>query len=330
VALFSIARSVTANGPAGNAKVASGGGCGIVAAMKKILQAHREHPRTFDEFRFVYPVVSRRSGGLSIGVNVNPDRQCAFDCIYCQVDRRSAPSGARFDLGVAERELRAILEMTASGVLAKHPRFRDVPGELMELKDIALSGDGEPTTLPNFAETVAMVARLKPRAAKLLLITDAAGLDRADVKRGLATLDAHNGEIWAKLDAGTEEYFNLIDRSTIPFARILKNLTTCAKERAIVIQSLFLKVYGIGPSAEEIAAYCDRLREITGAGGTIKLVQISTVVREPMASINGAPAWRSVTGLGDAELEAIRAIVKQRTKLAVEVYGGTTARHGER
>lgn len=289
--------------------------------MKDLLPAHRTHPREFEDFKFVYPVLSRRSGGLSIGLNVNPDRHCCFDCIYCQVDR-AAPACARFDLAVAERELAAMLERVASGALAKHAQFRDVPGELMRLKDVALSGDGEPTMLANFAEIVEMVVRLKPRKAKLLLITNAGGLNRANVKRGLATMDAHSGEVWAKLDAGTENYFKLIDRATIPFARILNNLAECAKARAIVIQSLFMRVYGVGPSPEEIAAYYQRLQEILAVGGRIKLVQIGTVARQPMAMINRRPAWHSVTALGNAELDAIRDCVRHRTGLATESYYG--------
>ncbi|GIS62123.1 MAG: hypothetical protein CM1200mP2_43480 [Planctomycetaceae bacterium] len=53
------------------------------------LQQHRHHPRTFHDNRFVYPVLSRRSHGLSVGINLNPDKICNFDCIYCQVDRTS-------------------------------------------------------------------------------------------------------------------------------------------------------------------------------------------------------------------------------------------------
>jgi len=295
----------------------------MFADMNDVLTAHRQHPRAFEDFKFVYPVLSRRSGGISIGLNLNPDRKCNFNCIYCQVDRTAAPAIRRFDLTTAETELRTMLDMMTSGALARHPQFRDVPSELMRLKDVALSGDGEPTLLENFAEAVEMVARVKPPGVKLLLITDAAGLGRAEVKRGLTIMDKHEGEIWAKLDAGTEQYFKLIDRANIPFIRILQNLTDCAKARPIVIQSMFMKLYGHGPSPEEIVAYCDRLRDIRAAGGQIKLVQISTVARTPLAIINGRPAWHAVTALSDAELDAIRDCVRHRTGLTTESYYGT-------
>src|SRR2546422_561949 len=220
-----------------------------------ILPAHRQHSRHWESFKYVYPVLSRRSHGISIGVNVNPDKVCNFDCIYCQVDRTVPGAVAKFDLAVAEQELRALLAMD----LAQHPPFDAVPKEQLRINDIALSGDAEPTTLRNFSETIAMIARVKPPGVKIVLITDAGGLDRADVKRGLAIMDANDGEVWAKLDAGTEEYFKLINRTKIPFAKILRNIMFTAKPRPVVIQSLFLKIHGAGPTADEIGAYCARL-----------------------------------------------------------------------
>lgn len=284
-----------------------------------LLKAHRFHPRDFEQFRYVYPVISRRSHGLSIGLNVNPDKRCNFDCIYCQVDRTVPAAVTEFDLAVAEQELRLMLDWVATGRLREHSQFADVPEEKLRLKDIALSGDGEPTTLPNFSETVAMIARVKPTGCKIVLITDAAGLDRADVRRGLAIMDQHNGEVWGKLDAGTEEYYRLVNRTAVPFARVLKNLTLTARERPIVIQSLFMKIHGEGPSDAELAAYCQRLRDI----GNIRLVQVYTVARRPMTLVEGVPAWKFVTALSDAEVDAITARVRRDTGLAAEsFYGG--------
>ena len=165
---------------------------------------------------------------------------------------------------------------------------------------------------------MAMVARVKPPGVKLVLITDAGGLERADVKRGLALLDRHAGEIWAKLDAGTAEYFRFIDRSATPFGQILKNLAACAGQRPIVIQSLFLKVHGRGPTAGEIVAYCDRLREI----GNIKLVQVSTLARRAMTVVDRRPAWEFVAALSAVEVDAIAAVVRERTGLPVAAFPG--------
>jgi wyosine [tRNA(Phe)-imidazoG37] synthetase (radical SAM superfamily) len=284
-----------------------------------ILAAHRQHPRHWESFKFVYPVLSRRSHGISIGINTNPDKVCNFDCIYCQVDRTTESSVKKFDLAVAEEELRTMLEMAKSGELAAHPPFDSVPKEKLRLNDIALSGDAEPTTLSNFSQTIEMISRVKPSGVKIILITDAGGLDRADVKRGLEIMDANDGEVWAKLDAGTEEYFKLINRTSIPFARILKNIRDCATARPVVVQSLFMKVRDEGPSADEIGAYCQRLREI----GNIKLVQVYTLARKAMTVVDGVPAWQFVTALSNAEVDAIAARVRREAGVAAEgFYGG--------
>ena len=266
----------------------------------------------------MYPVLSRRSHGISIGINTNPDKVCNFDCIYCQVDRTSEAAVKKFEVAVAETELREMVEIVRSGEIAQHEPFTSVPREALRLNDLALSGDAEPTTLPNFAETIAMVARVKPKDVKIVLITDAGGLDRADVKRGLETMDANEGEVWAKLDAGTEKYFKLVNRTKIPFARILKNIATTAKVRPIVIQSLFLKIRGEGPSGEEIGAYCQRLREI----GNIKLVQVYTIARKAMTIVDGVPAWEFVSALTDAEVDAIAERVRNEAGVKAEGFYG--------
>jgi len=260
-------------------------------------------------------VLSRRSHGLSIGLNTNPDRVCNFDCLYCQVDRSAPPPVTPFDLAAAERELRAMLQMD----FTRLPQFTGIPAEQLRLHDIALSGDAEPTTVREFSPIIDMIARVKPPGVKIVLITDAGGLDRPDVKRGLQIMDAHDGEVWAKLDAGTANYYRLINRSKIPFAKILKNITGCAEERPVVIQSLFLKIRGGGPSPAEITAYCDRLREISN----IKLVQVCTIARQPMTVVDGIPAWKFITALSDAEVDAIRARVSREAGLPAESFYGT-------
>ncbi len=287
------------------------------------IPAHRHHPRQFADYQYVYPVVSRRSRGISIGLNVNPDKICNFDCIYCQVDRTTPPTVTRFDLAVAESELREMISLVTSGAIAHRPPFDTVPPELLRLNDIALSGDAEPTTLPNFSETIAMIARVKPAATKIVLITDAGGLDRSDVRNGLSIMDAHNGEVWAKLDAGTETYYQLVNRSAIPFERILKNLAGCARERPIVIQTLFMNIRGVGPSDAEISAYSSRLRDIVSASGQIKLVQIYTVARKPMAIVDGKPSGEFVAALANSEVDRIADRVRHETGLAVDAYYGT-------
>jgi len=276
----------------------------------------RDHRRSFEANRYVYAVISRRSRGLSIGINLNPDKACNFDCVYCQVDRRTPPVVREVDLVRLREELEGIIPLAKSGAIFELERFRQTPASLRRWNDIAFSGDGEPTAAREFLEAVRLVAELKRQhqleGIKLLLLTNATLLDRPQVQQALAVLDAHEGEIWAKLDAGTEAYYREIERTSVPFRRVLENLKLAAQQRPIVIQSLFLRWHGEPPSASEIEAYCQRLREIVEAGGKIRLVQVYSVAREP--------AEAAASPLSDKELDTLAEVIRQQTGLAVEAY----------
>lgn len=279
---------------------------------------HAHHERTFEANRFVYPVLSRRSGGISIGVNLNPDKICNFDCIYCQVDRQRQSETQFVEMPALLAELDAMLELVASGRIYETEKFRATPAPLRRLNDIAFSGDGEPTSYRNFDEIIAACADLKNRrglaGVKMVLITNASMFHRPHVRRGLEMLDANQGEIWAKLEWGTEEYYKLVERTPIPMRQILDNITAAAKLRPIVIQSLFMRIHGAPPPPEELAAFCDRLNEIGAAGGKIKLVQIYTVARRPAEDF--------VAPLSDSDVDAITDLVSKRTGLAAASYYG--------
>jgi wyosine [tRNA(Phe)-imidazoG37] synthetase (radical SAM superfamily) len=280
------------------------------------LAAVQDHSRHFADFTFVYPVISRRARGLSIGVNVNPDKVCNFDCIYCEVDRSAPGKVSGVDLNQLHDELIAMVRFARHGGLAREPKFNEVPWLTRDIKDIAFSGEGEPTMISNFSECVQVVASVKRaenlEQTKIVLVTDAAGLDKADVKRGLEIMDANQGEIWGKLDAGTEAYYKQVNRSTVRFDRILKNLLSTALLRPIIIQTLFLKTHGALMPAGELAAYCGRLNEMTSAGAKIKEVHAYTVARPTPESF--------VSKLSKPELDAFAEIIQQDTKLKVLTF----------
>jgi wyosine [tRNA(Phe)-imidazoG37] synthetase (radical SAM superfamily) len=283
------------------------------------LPLYADHGRIYRENKFVYPVLSRRSGGISIGVNLNPDKVCNFDCIYCQVDRRSEAEMRFVEMDRLWDELDAMLEFVSSGRIYEDAKFASVPEALRRLNDIAFSGDGEPTTYRNFDEIIAGAAELKRRRGlsdvKLVLITNATMFHRPAVERGLEILDANNGEIWAKLETGTDEYYQLVERTRIPFRQVLDNIAAAARKRPLVIQSLFMRIHGNAPPASEIDAFCDRLKEIVTTGGAIKSVQVYTVARQPAEGF--------VEPIDNAHLDAIGGTVRERTGLPVAVYYGT-------
>lgn len=286
--------------------------------FRQPLLVHRDHRRTFVDNQFVYAVVSRRSKGVSIGINLNPDKICNFDCVYCQVDRKTPPLVRDVDVPRLLEELEEMLDLVTSGELFEMERFRDTPPALRRLNDMAFSGDGEPTTCPEFLDIVRKVADLRRRRGlgdvKLVLITNASMFHRPAVREALEILQVNQGEVWAKLEAGTENYYRQIDRTTIPFQRILDNITVEARKAPLVIQALFMRLNGEPPPAAELEAFCERLNAIKQAGGAIKLVQVYTVARVPAESY--------VSPLSDAEVDQLVELVHQRTGLAAEPFYG--------
>ncbi len=280
------------------------------------LRQYADHRRDWRENAYIYPVISRRSGGLSIGINLNPDTACNFDCVYCQVDRTGTPRVREVNVAALKVELSQMIADATSGALFDDPSFADVPSERRKIRDFAFSGDGEPTTCKHFRECAELVARQKRDAglhdAKIVLITDACYLTRPEVVAGLAILDQNNGEIWAKLDAGTEEYYQRVNRPNYPLRHVMENIISAAKVRPIVIQSLFMRLDGQGPDLAEVSAFCDRLNEVTRANGRIAYVQVYTVARRPAESF--------VTALTDAEVDHIRNLVRVQTGLRAESY----------
>jgi wyosine [tRNA(Phe)-imidazoG37] synthetase (radical SAM superfamily) len=283
-----------------------------------LIEAHKDHRRVWDEFYYVYPVISRRSQGVSIGINLNPDKVCNFDCIYCEVDRKTVPRIRQVNLEILTNELRSMIEIWKTGALFDREPFSSTPEKWRRLNDIAFSGDGEPTTCPVFAEAVQIAFDLRneltPKETKLVLITDSACLDRPNVKKGLELFKKGAYSIWAKLDAGTEAYYKTVNRTAIPYARILKNITETSKWLPLTVQSLFLRVHGEPPNDGEISVYCDRLEEILKSGGKILSLQLYTVARptpEPWA-----------TPLKRVELDHIAELIKRRIDLPQELAYG--------
>jgi wyosine [tRNA(Phe)-imidazoG37] synthetase (radical SAM superfamily) len=256
-------------------------------ALVKPINAFAQ-PRDFLENRFVYLTISPRARGLSIGVNLNPNRKCDFDCVYCEVDRTEPIHDEVIDCDVAAAELQRVLSLVHTGVLRQLPPYNHAPEGLLTLRHVALSGDGEPTISPKFLETVETVVHVRALGTfpffKIVLITNASGLDRPEVQAGLALFTPRD-EVWAKLEAGTESFYKAVNRTSVPLEKILDNILLTARKRPVIIQSLFCQVGDEVPSLTEIEQYALRLRGLKQAGAQIPLVQIYSATR-PTAHSN--------------------------------------------
>ena len=275
----------------------------------------QHHPRRFGTLTHVYPVVSRRSGGLSLGINLSPTGQCNFSCVYCQIlaEGSGAKTGSPLvPMDYLEMELRQLIGSVNDGTLFEQPAFVPVSAEKRVLKDIAFSGDGEPTLSPQFAEAVQLVATIRKElcaeSVKIVLITNASTLHLEPIREALDLMLQHNGEIWAKLDAGTSRFYRAISRSRIPYETICSNLINFTQDFPVVIQTCFLSLHGQGPSAEEVRLYAECLKKL----GKVSYVQIYTVARHTPED------W--ALPLDNGQLDNIAESVRQQTGLDVRTY----------
>lgn len=238
--------------------------------------------RDFLGQRLVYSVVSPRARGLSVGINLNPDAACNFDCVYCEVNRSKPRHGRRFDTTVMAAELAQTLELVHSGRLRERPGYRNLPEDLMQLRHVALSGEGEPTLCPQFSEAVDRLIHLRTCGRlpwfRLVLITNASRLDQPAVVAGLSQFTARD-EVWAKLEAGTDAYALRINRPDCTLERIVANILQLARQRPVIVQSLFPIFRNEAPPEAEISAYLQRLLELKEGGAQIPLVQIYSATR---------------------------------------------------
>ena len=278
---------------------------------------YQNHSRSFKENRYVYPVLSRRSKGISVGINLNPDKVCNFNCIYCQVDRNGSAPGISVDISQICRELAETLEMIKTGEIFLIPPFDKVPPELRHISDIAISGDCEPTMFPGFYEVVKEVLKIKEEWEErghfpLVLITNSTGLNRPKVQDAIDLIYKNNGEVWLKLDAGSEDFHKKVSGSDIPLKVIIQNIKSVAIRHPVVIQSCFFRIDNSPFPISEIEDYCLLLKEIVESGGKIRLIQIYTVARPPREDY--------VSPLSQNELNFIADKVHELTNIPTEIY----------
>ncbi len=281
----------------------------------------REHPRRWRDNLYVYPVISRRSHGLSLGINLNLDEACNFNCVYCQVRRGERDTRPRVsvDLGVMQNELEGLLDEVQSGAFWTQSPFDGVEPEFRRLDNLAFAGNGEPTLCRWFEQAVAVAAAAKVSrnmdALKLVLMTNASLLRDPGVEYGLRLMAHYQGEIWAKLDAGSESLFAATNRAAIPFSRILDNLRDAGRRHDLVLQSLWMRRHGEGVDPRDFDEYLECIRGLRADGCRLRRVQLYTVARAP------AEAW--VTPLADAELDELGARFRQALPdLPVEIHYG--------
>ncbi|QLG87422.1 radical SAM protein [Chitinibacter bivalviorum] len=265
-----------------------------------------DHRRDIAGLKYVYPVVSRRAGGVSIGINLNPNNACNWRCVYCQVPDLVRGSGPTIDLALLASELDQMLNQIVTGDFMQTA----VPVEARRLNDIAFSGNGEPTTSPQFLEAIELVAAAQQRfdlALKTVLITNGSQLDKAFVQEGLRRLAQIRGEVWFKLDRAPVDGFEFVNQIALKRAQVERRLAMSAQCCPTWIQTCMFATDGQLPSEAELVAYVDFLAEQMAAGVNLAGVLLYGLARPSLQTeanrLSAAP-----TDWMQALAERIRAI----------------------
>lgn len=225
------------------------------------------HDRDSAALRYVYPVVSRRAGGVSIGINLNTNNACNWRCIYCQVPGLTRGAAPPVDMAVLETELRGFLDELLHGDFMRSR----VPEDARRINDIALSGNGEPTSAAEFSQVIALVARVRgevalPDAVKTILITNGSLLYRSQVQQGLRDIAQLNGEVWFKLDRASAAGMQRINDIRISMDKVRDNLVTAIACCPTKLQTCWFALDGEAPSHQDEDDYLEFLAALLRDG----------------------------------------------------------------
>ena len=263
------------------------------------------HSRAYGHFTYIYPVISRRSHGLSIGVNLSLDNRCNYNCVYCEVDRNTSAQCAGVDPEAFVQELFQILSDIKS----------DPHGP--EVKDVTFAGNGEPMAVRCLDRCIDLAAEilfaLGFTDTPVVVITNGTFVHHSMGRRALNCLSAAGGQVWIKLDAGDQERMSRTNGTEFTIERLEENIVDASRILPVTIQSMFMKRWGQPPSTEAVDQYISCLKRLNASGAAIRTVQAYTVARQPRSS--------HITPLDAIALGGIASRIQVEAGLPVEAFG---------
>lgn len=269
-----------------------------------------DHSRDSAGLRYVYPVVSRRAGGVSVGVNLNPNNACNWACVYCQVEGLSRGGPPPIDLDLLADELSGFLQAAVGGdYLSRH-----APPEARRLVDVAFSGNGEPTSAAEFAAAVDVVGDIVERLVPGLpvrLITNGSLVHRPGVQDGLRRLSELAGEVWFKLDRALADEIARVNEIPGSPEKAARNLEICAGLVRTWVQTCWFAFDGQAPAKESADAYCRLLQPLAGKLAGVHLYGLARPSMQPAAP--------RLSALPAAVMQQFAAQIEKETGLKVIV-----------
>ena len=257
-----------------------------------------DHSRELSGLKYIYSVVSRRAGGLSIGINLNVNNACNWQCIYCEIPNLTRGSPPPIELDVLENELRLFLHDIIHGdYMERHVAIED-----RHLKDIAFSGNGEPTSAAEFPQVILIVKKILQEfdllhKIKIRLITNGSLMHEASVLKSIEMLEEINGEVWIKVDAATEETIKTINQVNLKPHQILERLLNTANICPTFVQTCIFMINGKSPNEKDIDAYIELINK---AKKNIKGVHLYGLARPSLQ-----PRAKDLARISEEELQNI-------------------------
>jgi len=250
-----------------------------MSVSKQYLSIH-DHSRELSGLKYIYSVISRRAGGLSIGVNLNVNNACNWQCIYCEIPNLTRGAPPPIELDVLEDELRFFLHEIIHGDYME----KNVAIEDRHLKDIAFSGNGEPTSAEEFPQVILIVKKILEEfnllhKIKIRLITNGSLMHKESVLEGIQVLAKMNGEVWFKVDTALEESTKVINQVNIKPQQAIDRLKRCSEICPTFVQTCIFTIDNKEPNNKEIDAY---IKLIDSAKKSIKGVHLYGIARPSM------------------------------------------------
>lgn len=257
-----------------------------------------DHSREVAGLKYIYPVMSRRAGGLSIGINFNTNNACNWRCVYCQVPELSRGSAPQIDLPLLKKELIYFLDDVINGSF--YDRF-EVPVANRVIKDFAISGNGEPTSAKEFRQAISLIGETIENATikeshQFVLITNGSLIHQWRVQEGLSIFNRYRGQVWFKLDSATQIGRKLINNAAISHDNYLENLRISARLCPTWLQTCLFKIDGQSLDVNEQNAYINLLAEV------LEQVELQGVMLYTLARPSLQPEAKRLSKVSEQEL----------------------------
>ena len=213
--------------------------------------------------KYLFGPVNSRRLGLSLGIDIIPNKICSYNCIYCEV-------GPNTDQTCERREYVPVMDVLAEIDLLLTDK------EAVDRLDVfTITASGEPTLHSGIGN---IIRHIREKSGKpVAVLTNGSLLHIDEVRQDLMAADI----VVPSLDSARDESFRKINRpaACVALEDIIKGMKDFNREFKGNLWLEILLAKGINDSAEDIKALVEATHSIQP-----ERIQLNTVVRPPLES----------------------------------------------